>query len=70
MSYKQELDERVKGSERHGKLNNRLARALLAIGFLASAFASISVLTRTLTPEINGIGRCPSCNRCGGPQDF
>jgi hypothetical protein len=54
MSYKQELDERIKGSERHGKLNNRLARALLAIGFLASAFASISVLTRTLTPEIDG----------------
>jgi hypothetical protein len=34
-------------------MNRLLAGVLVAIGFLASALASVSVLTRTLTPEIN-----------------
>jgi hypothetical protein len=53
MDYKEDLKERIQGSERQGKLYNRLALACVAIGFLASVFSSISVLARTLTPEIN-----------------
>jgi hypothetical protein len=53
MSYKEELNERIKGSEQRGKLYDQLTLACVAIGFLASAFSTVSVFHSWFTPDIN-----------------